>query len=400
MGKQSWQKGGGDHSGGKWHVWPGAWASSPQQQPKAPWRQQGRTHHFPAYDDKSIRPAPGRHNNPQTAADQDQQDNGLGGIQKLVNTARKAEQRLTRLQSDKETSILQWQQYQKDLQAAFNRERKRHYAAQEQFEKDIASAVERQDEARANIRQYAASMATGMPVETDGDNGPTWEEMTRAWVEEEDGAIEGVLHRALGPATREIEPRTPSLRRPVAARTPLTSRATSFSREGPSPAPSYATEELAAARSDPYPVVTSPSPPKGPPTEAPPSMDVPMEHGLPSGEGHRAEAKASPSHPGQRDLSAPRVPTTEAPPRMDVKSATKSSAPSLPVHSQLGQKLEAKRSAMQPFGGKALPTAHPGVLQDTSTGDPPALRPPRSILDDDHEELEEMVPSPGFGNLE
>ena len=402
MGKQGWSKGGGEYAGARWQVWPGAWASSPQQ-PRAPWRQQNKFH-FPAYDEKPVVHDAGRTPNVHLSVEQDQQESGLGGMQKLVNVARKAEQKLVRLQADKDKSALQWQQYQKDLQLAFNRERKRHIQAQEQFEKDIAMAGEKQEEARANIRNYAATFASRGSAAEREEDGPSWEEMTRSWIEEEDGAIEGVLHRALSSRTREPEPRTPSMRRPAAARTPTLTRRS----EGSAPPFSggtlftYATEELASAKSDPYPHVQSP-PSSGPAVPEHSGGDVEMDEARRGHEGLRPEAKVSPTHPGQRDFAAQRVPTTEAPPRLDVKSATKNTVASVAVHSQLGQKLEAKRHAMKPFGVGMAPTdlPHGGPPSESSTGDPT-----RSsgllgaLVDDDNEELEEADRSPGFGNLE
>ena len=140
------------------------------------------------------------------------------------------------------------------VQVAFNRERKRHQVAQEQFSKDIAVATERQEEARANIRSYAASMAADGPPPEGDDPGPSWEEMTRSWIAEEDEMLEGVLHRALGPDVRDVTPRTPSMRRTTAARTPPPTRRPPQAATGVMPAQNYATEELATARSDPYPV--------------------------------------------------------------------------------------------------------------------------------------------------
>ena len=355
MGKQGWHKGASEHAGGqRWQVWPGAWASSPQQ-PKAPWKQQPtRSFQFPAYDERPIRPQNGRHHGALTTVEPEQNDHGLGGIQRLVNAARKAEQRLLRLQQDKEKSGLQWQQYQRDLQAAYNKERKRHMTAQEQFDKDIALALEKQEEARSNIRSYAASMASGSATTAIEEEGPSWEDLTRSWVEEEEGAMEGVLHRALGATMREREPRTPSLRRPVAARMPTAAR--NVAPTGPESVPAtYIQEELAAARSDPYPHVPSPPSSSGPPGLNPMGVDTEMPDGDGSGEGARVETRPPPAHPGQRDFSIPRVPTAEAPPRMDVKTATKQTASNTAAHSQLGQKLEARRSAMMPFGGKAPP---------------------------------------------
>ena len=403
MGKQGWHKGASEHAGGqRWHVWPGAWASSPQQ-PRTPWKQQSpKSFQFPAYDERPVRPQNGRHPGVMTTVEPDQNDHGLGGIQRLVNAARKAEQRLLRLQQDKEKSGLQWQQYQRDLQAAYTKERKRHMAAQEQFDKDIALALEKQEEARLNIRSYAASMASGSATTATEEEGPSWQDLTRSWEEEEEGAMEGVLHRALGATMREREPRTPSLRRPVAARTPTAARHVAFT--GPESVPTtYIQEELAEVRSDPYPHVPSPPSASGPPGLNPMGVDTEMPDGEGPGGGARVEPRHPSTHPGQRDFSIPRVPTTEAPPRMDVKTATKQAASSAAAHSQLGQKLEARRSAMMPFGGKAPPAvpAHVNPPGDSSTGDPVhGPRPADGLIDDDTEDMNNVVPSPGFGTLE
>ena len=74
------------------------------------------------------------------------------------------------------------------------------------------------------------------------------------------------------------------------------------------------------------------------------------------------DRRTSPIHPGQR-APGPRVPTTEAPPRAEIKSATKAAGQAAHGNlsgTSLADKLEAKRSVLEPFGGTRLP-APPGL---------------------------------------
>ena len=167
----------------------------------------------------------------------------------------------------------------------FNKERKRHFHAQEQFEKDIVVAMEKQEEARMNIRTYAARMASGGMTAAVEDEGPSWEDLTRSWIAEEEGAMEGVLHRALG--SQGNEPRTPSIRRPAAARTPDVRRGV--------PDRTYAAEELTTARTDPYPPVPSPPATVGPPGLSMPEEDVDMAATRMREDNHRHDLRPSPN---------------------------------------------------------------------------------------------------------
>ena len=90
-------------------------------------------------------------------------------VQRALNGARKAENKLARLIKDKDRAQLQWTQYLQDSQKAYIREKARHRKALEHYEKEIQDAKEQQKHARLLLRQVAFQEEDLMDVEEEAE---------------------------------------------------------------------------------------------------------------------------------------------------------------------------------------------------------------------------------------
>ena len=126
----------------------------------------------------------------------DSTDGLVPGMQKALNHARRMEGRLHRLLRDKQTAQEQWEQYKKDSQKAFYNEKSRYLQAQENFDKEIASAVTAQKEAREQLCAVVDLASNPkLPVAQSIDD--EWDRMLVDYEAEQRGNLTGVLERAL-----------------------------------------------------------------------------------------------------------------------------------------------------------------------------------------------------------
>ena len=363
--------------GRSWAIWPGAYSPKASQNP--PWQKGGNSApsqsqpRFPAYDAK---PPSGYEDKPDprdrlSLRDTEDADGTLvPSVQRALNGARKAEARVLKLQKDKDRTEKQWKDYVRDSRAAYVKEHNRHLRALEFFEKEMADALVQQKNARVLLKHAAfqealpEAGATSMEI---SDAGADWERMVSEWEQEQAKRDDAVLRRAMmersdvrstfsPPQPRHAAPRSPLPTAPLVVSAPGAPLDGNAGRtDGYGPAYNAASP---AARVDPYPAPSpGPAAREFPPT---PSASVP---GLEPSLGTSPVPPPARSHTEVQRKSMPA--TTTHPDR-----------PGGP--STVADKLEAKRSAMMPFGrppGLALATADgPGLsgLVDDDLDDDPA----------------------------
>ena len=159
----TWSKNGGgkgNHNGGghgSWSYWRGTW--SPSQKSNAPWRtehqqQWNQNQHkksFPHYDavPRSERPALVE------VASSSQSDGYVTDLQKAVNSARKSEQRVKKIQAERLERQEQWRSYEAELRRCYAQEKQRYKSALARLEKDEMDAAQEQAFAREQLRRVA-----------------------------------------------------------------------------------------------------------------------------------------------------------------------------------------------------------------------------------------------------
>ncbi|CAE7346075.1 unnamed protein product [Symbiodinium microadriaticum] len=348
MGKNDqWDQGG---SGSRY--WRGSYNVATRQ----PWRQPSKGKEkgnyrdaeaapgggFPAYDSRPL---------PKSKARPDRMDSALTSpgtellpsLQKALNVARKAETRLQKLVQERSSMEEMWKRYLVDHKAAYLREKARHVKAMEASERDIEAAKFGQVEARESVRETVLrEMHVGQTtIEQAADM--EWDTMVQGWEEEQRGQIFGVLQRAMQAercSTGESYNTNPH-HLPARRGTCPSETASAMPPEDTAGHPAMAERHMARspdtpAKADPY----------------MPSSPVPTLPNMTTG-APLAERRSSPIHPGQREPGQARHPTSEEAPRPSIKAAT--SAPSQvananPPGVNLADKLQARRSAMEPFG--------------------------------------------------
>ena len=244
---------------GRWGYWPGAFS------PRPPWHKdkrkdrqgkntdaQGEESLFPAYDNKK-----GGTSKVKVQAGEDlvtvlsstrSQDTIVRDLQKLLNTARKAENRVAKVQADRAEKVKQWKEWEQQLKRCYSSEKQRHSANLASLDKELAEAIEQQELARQEVRLMASGpSAEPMEIvhsdEVDAEFAALLEE--DGFSQEEEGANEDVLRRALqaslvNPATPPVmkaTPRTRLVQKPVPKQLPGTLSAASGSRLQPFPPP-------------------------------------------------------------------------------------------------------------------------------------------------------------------
>ena len=328
-GQQPWSGG-----GNGLRVWPGAY--SPQgpanKDRRPPWKGDGRGQQdFPSYSSIQLpqeRAAPT--GTTSGAADESGAMN-TNSIQHALNATRKAETKVCRLKAAYQDLSVKMAAYEQKLKEALRRERARFAKDQERLLREIADAESAQDAARTGLRAAFAEERSaalgGYDVEMgDQDVDRTFEE----WAREDSTAMDGVLRRALAPATGHALP-------PGSFTSPVRSNAAP---KTPQPGPLPGGPVTPPATADPYLGMASPF-------HAPPGLVV------------------SP-HPGQNPV-APGLATGPAPGLVVNAPA----APLGPVETHIGSGLEGeptgygpsptlgervnRRRALEPFGGSARP---------------------------------------------
>ena len=343
-------------------------------------------------------------------------------VQKELTAARKADSRLRRLTSEKEMRAKQWEK--------FKAEQKRNFVLQkQQFAEDIerldAELQQASESGRAaadrmkSIVLQGASHGAALAVTPTAED-QEWEAMMSA----EEMVVEPApfLQEALHAAQFAGHP-LPVSGTPAGPVHPPAGRLPAFGTGGPPPAVGHvghatstaATGSMQETQSHMVQAVSPASTTAEPLLTDPYTGMSPVRMAAGPEQMLAGDRRTSPIHPGQRAPGAPRVPTAEAPPRAGIKPAT--SAPNQIAHAAqagntLADKLEAKRSVLEPFG-KARPPPPPGLapagpseaeiaiaearamaLHPQGTSAPPGTHPAlasASIVDDDEGEGEDLI---------
>ena len=292
----------------------------------------------------------------------------MHGLQQLLNAARKAEQRVSKLHQQKEKAHLQWKAYDEKMKQEFLREKKKFGQNMERLDREISEALLLQEQARLRVFGVPATSSQDIAAPME-DEDTSWEHARETWERESAQDLDGVMERAVAQARAAgLTPCTPVRARPVQAMTPNTRLVDTVG----AGAPALVVDPYLAAVPEAAPAPSF-TPPGTAPCNAgrPPGLEAPLHRQVPK-------------HPGQRDASVPRQPTSAGPPRNNIKDATKGPPPQAASGLTLSEKLEMKRAAesqgraMLPFGG----AAHHAAAMATT--------PAPSIVDDDNDLDEEV----------
>ena len=336
----------------------------------------------------------------QAAAQGSQRPPGLvHGLQELLNTARKAENRLHKVHLAKERAAEQWRLYQQGLKDAWMKEHLKYNKNVERLDRDLQEATVDQEKAYQAVRQ---AWTEGMPAQPDDAMGAraeeTWDRLQANWAQEDEATLQSVLQRAVSMtepgvshpgAVRQLRPELVKLLSHFSANAPW---------EGP-PGLGQGSGMPGPATGPPPSGATSTSP--LPPTDVPVVEAANNVAPTTSATGRlQGDMQVSPSHPGQREHRGGRVPTSVEPPRQGIKPATMAHAqPDRPQGPGLSEKLNKRREAeltkaMQPFGSKAglVPPVPPDTSQvNLAEGD--------TDEEMDGSKEREGAPSPGLGRM-
>ena len=289
-------------------------------------------------------------------------------VQKELTAARKADTRLRRLAAEKELRTKQWEKFKAD--------QKRNFVLQKhQFGEDMARLDMELQQASASGMAAADRMKHivlhgaahgGAPPAPPAADDQEWESLMTA----EGMAVEpsSFLREAIHAAQYAGQPLGAQSMPGIHVAPPPADRLPAFGTGGPVPASGvaghappaptavhvHAAHGQAGNAASPAslssePLLTDPY------TGASPARMAAGPEPMMTG-----DRRTSPIHPGQRAPGTPRVPTSEEPPRAGIKPAT--SAPNQVAHSAptgatLADKLEAKRSVLEPFGKARFPAA-------------------------------------------
>ena len=328
------------------------------------------------------------------------EDSSARGVQAIVNMLRKAENRIARLQREKQEKTVRWAKYQQELKAAFVAEERRYTAAQQKYSEEVVEAEKQLATAKELLAQVASDFRTGMdtsgPTVTDEE---AWNAMMRRTPHTEqtgttDPEMIEILRRYKRgeglPTGLPTFGNTDASRRSTSAENPRPEQHVSQAPpppaavSTPSPmvprgtAPSYgcASPSVAHNRASPYPE-TSPIGPKLPAAPVHESVEPhPVEEARPVESMNGADSRL--------------------PERVPVKQRTKGPPEKSRAGATLSEKLESKRatatgSALDPF------RRPPDPVHAVPTG-PDAPGSGDGLIDDDQDEL--GTASPGLGRLD
>ncbi|CAE7807581.1 unnamed protein product [Symbiodinium sp. CCMP2592] len=380
-----------------WRLWRGGAAVSPKATARPPWHRDGQRPHaptralaFPHYDAKKApeaaivpvaeKKAPGLAAAPATAPSL------VKVIQAAVNTARKHENRVGRLQKELDNGKLQWDAYVQEMKDTLRKEKARFVQEQNRLTAAVQDAKDQQTEAYAQLQQ---AFLTGTRPQAKADKGiaedlAEWNEVMTG-MEEAQSSTGGVNIAALVDALKQAGIPMPGLEDPsgkaptTPPRRPPEMPATTPPASPRTAAPSRLSAEAA----------TTPSPTR---TKDPYMSSPSLAHfGIPSPRPAPVETPST-GTTGQKNQES-EASTTGGPMGSCENSPT-------PLAERLAAKRKVTRAAMAPFGvargeGPFGPAGEPkedartkGTELDTITLDV-----------DDSEELLSSA-SPGLGKLE
>ena len=330
----------------------------------------------------------------------------------MVNMLRKAENRILRLQREKQEKTTRWLAYQKQMKAAFIAEEKRYASAQTKYVEDMAEAEKQLQSARELMAQVASEFRSG-PMEI-SEPAPAMEDAWGAMMRRTpyveaatptDPEMLEILRRykrgeglppsslpTFGGAGRDVKI-------PVGEGTSSMERHAPAPPVGPNPAmsvpataaPSQSGQSYGCAspvtghvRTSPYPE-TSPAGPKVPP--------VPPVHARTEWGGGRVGISFR-STKAKATYRARFSPSRQSPNQAEIQDCHDKTH-----QSSISDKLDSRRAqmkgtALDPFG---IPK-ETGADASNSGSNPASKETDAGIIDDDQDEL--GTASPGLGRLD
>ena len=375
--------------GPSWHVWRGAW--SPR----------GNTDRY----DAVALPSGSTGSDREVATSQGSaQGDLMREVQKSLSAARRADTRIRKLGEEKVTRGAQWERWAKAAKEKFLRQRRQYEEDLARIDEAIASTTQEGQKAAQMVKDLVAHGMIAKQQQRPAGAEALWDAMM---VEMEDPDMEtGFMRDALQAAARagtHVPQTMGALATPDSAAR-LLAQAMQYmpglagTPVAPPPAP---TEMTAAERAMP----ANAPPGLAPPTHSSTTLPPPTVEGpMPAPEPHIAgnPGPGAPYH-GSPD---PRVDLMKAapsgnassphPPSRAVQRKPIKGAPLQPVHVGTGAagglagKLEAKRSALEPFGtARAVSGVPSGGFSFTVNGQPQNVPVEDLELDDDFEPIGE-----------
>ena len=381
---QQWRKQPEGRDDRSYQYWPGSWSVSPRH----------RNNSADRYDQVQLdqetaskRPSDTR---PWRTAGQEvsEQTSVMAAIQKSLTSARKADGKVRRIQEDKKKKQRQWSQWVLEQKAKFAKQRKQYEEDLQRLDQELAETTAQGTAAALRVKEIVLGGAAAIqPQESVPETDVEWERLMA-----EDMIVEtaGFYHAAMQAAKNlDSAPVSAGAENPGGEGAPPTGRPVDASYTHASPA---------ATLRDPY----MASPAAGPTAIHRETLGRPP-HG-------------SAAHEGLGGSGPPITPTRGTPgPARTPQSTRPTPPPAAPVEvgTGLADRLSAKRSerrgAMAPFG-RPLNSKGPKEKLDVEEAnhseerhhetDAAPTGPGPGIIDDDADELDVGMPSPGFGSLE
>jgi len=180
---------------GSWRLWRGA------HSPKVPWKKGNadREPAFPSYTQLVLQDQPASASQSQ---DHDMgQDGSLQSMHRALTLARKAENKVRALLTQRERSVKMWEAYKQQMEAAYVKEHRQHQQDLTRFQKDLDAALQNQEAARQQVRGAYLGEAP-MPSETAHQaqaSAVEWARLQARWEHEAANELEGVYRRAISP---------------------------------------------------------------------------------------------------------------------------------------------------------------------------------------------------------
>ncbi|CAE7543989.1 Kcnh2 [Symbiodinium sp. KB8] len=356
-------------SGPPWHVWRGAW--SPRNVTDR-------------YDAVALPSSSSGTERAGTVPQGTGQGDLMREVQKNLSAARRADTRVRKLGEEKVTRGAKWEKWAREAKEKFLRQRRQYEEDLARIDEAIASTTQEGQKAAQMVQNLVAHGMAAKQQQQPAEAEALWDSMV---AEPEDATMEsGFMRDALLAAARagaHVPQQTGAMATPDAAAR-LLAQAMQYM-------PGMAAGLITAANAPAVPVA-----PEGAlPSTAPPGLAPPPEHGHPPPshrsdmEGHIAATTAplasnpgpgapyhgSPDHRVDLMKAAPSGNNSASPhlPARVVQRQPVKGAPLRPVHSGTGVsgglagKLEARRSALEPFGSAPAP---PGGFAFTVNGRP------------------------------
>ena len=204
-----------------YELWRGSWSPALRNPSQRPWHRQDaarpdQQQYFPSYT--SMQPQPNDRSVAAGYIEGTAQTGRAQGVQSLLNPARKAEQRLIRLQSARARTASQFEAFLMGLKKSFIKEMTKFQNDTARIDQAIAEATQEQEQAFATVRQAILGGAADHPGSM--QQAPVleeaWAKMTSTWEQEDGDFLQEVLRR--GPPnppqtapTRQLTPQAQQL---------------------------------------------------------------------------------------------------------------------------------------------------------------------------------------------